>query len=188
MKQILIITLLALGIASKSQANQENYFASYNISNDNPIGIKLGLTNFKYNSGLYLSLNFGSPNFGLDSDFKLGEEINKIGRERSYTVTNETQKEAYSFLLGLNTEVYENSYIYYGVGYGKYFRNAKIKYQFLNDTDDGHYWAEDEKNNSDGIAIEFGGIYKYNRVLFSAGMSSLSFDRYDFQIGIGLFF
>jgi hypothetical protein len=103
-------------------------------------------------------------------------------------VTQKTQKESYSFVLGLNTHLYDNLFVYYGAGIGKYYRNIQVESKFLNDSHDNYYWAEDTKNNEDGIAIEFGAMYKLKNVLFSAGTSSIALARYDFQIGIGLFF
>jgi long-subunit fatty acid transport protein len=173
--------------AEEDKQERKEVYAGYSGSLYNPIGFKIGVLNFFDKTGLYLNFQARSMRFDLDYSFNIQNVETFLGNDRCYVQTGESKIESHMINLGLTHKLADNFGLYGGLGYGKYLKTLEVDYLKLNNTKDATYWAKDDDSCS-GISFELGANYQFNDMLFSVGMSSIEFDRYDLQFSIAYLF
>lgn len=167
-----------------------DYFASYTFSPTMPIGIMLGGISRTSPLGFYINakanLKSQSTSYEIDNE---GDMINYTIEGTYYNYSDNYKRGNLMFTAGPLIRIYDKIYGSIGAGYGK--RDLFLQANEFNDSTGeliNKYWCKSTDGSYSGLAIEIGGIYKYNHFIFSAGCNTIKFKDLDMYVGIGYSF
>jgi len=160
-------------------------FISYTFSPYSPYGLMVGRVS---RIGYYAKLS-------TNGSFTANKYSYANGAITDYTGTGYYQFDGtkkystYSFTIGGLKRVTNNFYLYAGAGYGSQtllWQMNEFSYVTLEKTSDA--WVKNDESTYQGVAIELGGIIRFNKLIFSIGASSINAKSFDLAVGFGIAF
>lgn len=163
----------------------KKYFIAYQGNHITPYGIKFGhIGLFGWYVSALANTNFNSYTYEIDNGL-----VNDYPIDQYYELSSEKKYFRYSFVVGLNYQFLKNTYLNIGAGYGYKEQSYLVnEYSYNNDNYLGESYFKDISNSYSGVEIEIGAMYKLNNFILTGGLSSLSFKRLDWNIGVGYCF
>lgn len=187
---LLVTVMSSLALTAQSRyynrvKNQNSIFATVNFNPDSPFGAKIGLTNIVESLGLYLG--YSTRDFSSASKELYSSDSRKY-QQSVIEVTDDIN--SYMLIFGVNKKIYRNLFLLGGFGFGKYAKIVDVKTQYNTSTIaiNERISGESAAHTSEGMAMELGVMYKWRNFAVSAGLNSISFSRFNYQIGLGYFF
>ena len=161
-------------------------FIAY-IGNDvTPVGLRVGMIGKTpwYIEARGSLLAMDSPTYTYDGNTLI--DYNKGGY---YEFTGNAGWQAYSFLVGITQQISWNAFLYAGFGYGIENYILEInEYDYNNSVSTEKTWTKYEGYSNTGVEMNIGLIYRYKRILFSAGGTALNFKSFSWSGGLGYSF
>jgi opacity protein-like surface antigen len=203
MKKLLILALIISFQLSSAKTFSEIFYeknpklesklyATYQFSLNNPIGLKVGMLNWKDRFGAYIGIYQSDFSFSLNSDVKSDDATYFKNLESNgksyYSDKDEENKTSYMFVLGGNYCLSSNLQLYIGVGYGVCEKSYQLNIGSGNKdnfTKEEEKWIEDVDHNEAGVASEYGVLFNFDNFILSVGASNINFKKTDLQVGIG---
>ena len=150
------------------------------------IGLRAGMLG---KVGFYYEFR-ANPNAFLKSSFTYNNGvITDYYPEGYYTFSGKNGYSAVSAVAGINWQIIPDLYINAGAGFGKENYLVQIdQFEYGNSWTGSQAYAKYMGYCFSGLEIDAGLMYKLKWIIFSAGVTTISFNTYNWTAGIGVAF
>lgn len=174
-----------------------NFFLTTNSSVFAPYGIRMGLL---ARTGFYLAANFSEKPGDLGSmtkskfEYTLKEDASTLSdfddSEGLYFKSTDEKAKVFNYTIsiGLTSDLGNNWFMYYGLGYGVHHKLYNFESYDSDDTFRANMLVKDDEHSVEGAVFEAGFIVKMKPFALTAGWSTIRFDRHEARLGIGFYF
>lgn len=160
------------------------FFIAYMGNTSTPIGLRMGIIGKIgfYVEGRMNTNAFDSP----DYTYKDGEIID-YNLPGYYEFTNNKGYSDFAVIGGVTYQAWRNVHLYAGIGYGwdRYLYEI-TNYSYDNNEPTGNNYVVHSDYDIKGFEINAGGMYRYKRLLFSAGLTTINFKNIGWTAGLGI--
>jgi hypothetical protein len=169
-------------IKVNEEARKRKYYLSYVGNLSSPIGFRVGLIN---KIGFYIEGRMSLPPTDAIS-YNYNGRLYDYDKNGYYQFTGANQIEAKTILLGINTQISRNSFLYFAAGYGIDFYKLEIdEFNYNDNSLEGSSWIKDETQSYSGVEIDAGLMLRFGSIVLSAGGSIINFEQPNFTLGLG---
>ncbi len=174
-----------------SLSKKKTHFALVKSSIFAPYGLMAG---FSYGIGAYVSCNFSRFGVFRDSDYlyELEGQLLKdfVSESPRYYESLDSDPELLVYNISIGATVTINDYLiaYCGGGYGANQKKYKFATYYFDGSLEKSFWAHDLNQSIQGVVLEMGVVFVIKNIAISTGLSTLKFEKYELQFGVGLNF
>ncbi len=174
-----------------SLSKKKTHFALVKSSIYAPYGFMAG---FSYGIGAYVSCNFSKFGVFRDSDYlyELEGKLLKdfISEDPRYYESLDYNPEllVYNVSIGVTVSINDYFIAYCGGGYGAIQKKYKFASYYFDGSLEKSFWANDLNKSLQGLVLETGVLFVIKNIAISTGLSTLRFEKYELQFGVGLNF
>jgi hypothetical protein len=151
-----------------------------------PLGLRIGQLGKLgwYVEGRASLLATQSPSFTYEN-----EKIIDYDQPGYYKFNGNKGYNAWSAVAGLTWQLSWNLFVNAGVGYGVENYMYEINnYSYDTEEKTGNSWVKDSEYSTSGIEVDAGLIFKYKKLIVNAGVTSIGFNIFNWEAGIGIAF
>ncbi|MDT8394741.1 MAG: hypothetical protein RQ761_12930 [Bacteroidales bacterium] len=162
------------------------FFISYTGNLVTPFGLRVGMIN---KLGWYAEFRASLNAFNTASYQVKDEEFQDYDKPGYYEFNGNEGFSAYSAVAGVTYQLSRNFYLFGGLGYGKEEYHWQIdEYSYDPEEKIGESWVKDDETSLEGFELDLGGMMRFNKILISAGITTINVEVFNWTAGIGIAF
>lgn len=165
---------------------KRSWFVSYVGNTITYLGLRVGMIG---KVGWYAEGRMNMPGLEKSSYEFNGETVVEYDKQGYYQFSNNNGYSSFFAGAGLTFQPGKDFFIYAGAGYGKENYLYEIDdYSYENEAKTGTTYVKDPDYSNWGVEVDAGIIYRFNKLLFTGGATTVNFNTINWTAGVGISF